>query len=128
MKTGRKKKPMLNAGELVSKKSPRTCDMSLLNFRFPERQQDSHSFRNSSRSRVDQPIFNKERFVNANFRFIVDPLAEIPLQDPDLILKWENVAQMIIPSTSPSCPICLSVPVAPRASKCGHLFCMPWYR
>lgn len=48
------------------------------------------------------------------------------LSDPDLIVKWEQVSQLVIPSTQPpSCPICLSPPTAARAAKCGHLFCFP---
>jgi hypothetical protein len=126
IKTPRKKKPMLNAGELMTKKSPRTSDLSLLNFRFPERPAESSRHYSNNRSRGDVPAFNKERFVNANFRFVVDPSADLPLEDPDTFIKWESVEQLIVPSFTPSCPICLSVPVAPRASKCGHFFCMPW--
>jgi hypothetical protein len=44
--------------------------------------------------------------------------------NPDLLVKWESVCQMIIPTNKPiKCPICLSPPVAARVTKCGHVFC-----
>lgn len=71
--------------------------------------------------------FNKERFVNANFRFIVNPLGNysVNLADPDSKLEWSDIEQvLIIDSETPSCPICLSTPAAGRVTKCGHIFCM----
>ncbi|KAG6878170.1 hypothetical protein C0993_011243 [Termitomyces sp. T159_Od127] len=63
--------------------------------------------------------------------------------DPDIFFQWDDILQVIVPRSSvmasaPSsaaqadcvqdnahCPICLSTPVAPRMSKCGHIFCFP---
>ncbi|KAG8893008.1 hypothetical protein FRB99_002300 [Tulasnella sp. 403] len=50
--------------------------------------------------------------------------------------QWQDILQVIIPpsigesldlvSEATSCPICLtSPPVAPRVTKCGHIFCFP---
>lgn len=65
----------------------------LLNFSFPERQSHSPSKRSSSY----HPTFNKERFVNANFRFVMKPdfVDKDYLANPDLIVKWEQVSQMV---------------------------------
>ncbi|KAJ3000652.1 hypothetical protein HDV02_004337 [Globomyces sp. JEL0801] len=96
----------------------------LLNFSFPERQ--SHHQPKLKKSFTTP--FNKERFVNANFRFILKPNYSIKdhLENPDIIVNWEDVLQMIMPiSKSLTCPICLNPPVAPRATKCGHVYCWP---
>lgn len=60
----------------------------------------------------------------------------------DIYFNWPDVLQVLVPTSSvlpgaaqtiegpssvdsllPSCPICLSEPVAPRMTKCGHIFC-----
>nr|CAG8544617.1 3296_t:CDS:10 [Entrophospora candida] len=91
----------------------------LLNFTFPPRQSFNHTPR---RQRVTnyQP-YNKERFVNANFRFIIKPTGDytVYLVDPDILLNWDDIVQVIITTHStPSCPICLQQPTAPRVTKC----------
>ncbi|CAH1760548.1 12895_t:CDS:10 [Entrophospora sp. SA101] len=82
----------------------------LLNFTFPPRQSFNHTPR---RQRVTnyQP-YNKERFVNANFRFIIKPTGDytVYLVDP--------VQVIITTHSTPSCPICLQQPTAPRVTKC----------
>ncbi|RHZ84405.1 hypothetical protein Glove_82g57 [Diversispora epigaea] len=98
----------------------------LLNFSFPPRQRYVSNTPRRQRSTNYQP-FNKERFVNANFRFLVNSLGDYTVYqfDPDLLLQWENIEQVIIttPST-PSCPICLQQPITARVTKCGHTFCL----
>ncbi|BFZ61015.1 hypothetical protein YB2330_002073 [Saitoella coloradoensis] len=73
---------------------------------------------------------DKARFVNANYRFIVDPRGDYRTQtlDPDMPLQWDDILQVLASEQTQSnpCPICLTdVPVAPRISKCGHVFCLP---
>lgn len=85
------------------------------------------------------------------YRFVVKPdkLYLSQLADPDLYHAWEDVLQVIVPTSSalstaststidqpvgrdqeggavPTCPICLSEPTAARMSKCGHVYCYPW--
>ncbi|KAF3934962.1 hypothetical protein ABW19_dt0208932 [Dactylella cylindrospora] len=68
-------------------------------------------------------------YVNANYRFIVDPSGDYRPQtiDPDTTLPWNSILQILVSSISQdaSCPICLSPPVAPRMARCGHIFCLP---
>ncbi|KAI7867724.1 hypothetical protein BDF14DRAFT_1881589 [Spinellus fusiger] len=97
----------------------------LLGFSFTEREVPPPVTLRKQKSNY-QP-FNKERFVNANFRFLVRGLGDyqINLADPDKIIDWEAVEQVLVTATPPSCPICLSPPVAARITKCGHTFCFP---
>ncbi|KAI8806656.1 hypothetical protein BJ742DRAFT_854957 [Cladochytrium replicatum] len=102
----------------------------LLNFYFPPRRQGQSSSSKASRrkSSYHEP-FNKERFVNANFRFVMseDGDYSINLGDPDVIVDWDKIVQVIdVTSKQPSCPICLSQPVvSARVTKCGHVYCTP---
>ncbi|KAK6352324.1 hypothetical protein TWF730_009154 [Orbilia blumenaviensis] len=72
---------------------------------------------------------DKARYVNANYRFIVDPTGDYRPQslDPDSTLPWTSILQILASSITqfPSCPICLCDPVAPRMARCGHIFCLP---
>ncbi|TGZ77757.1 hypothetical protein EX30DRAFT_351587 [Ascodesmis nigricans] len=71
---------------------------------------------------------DKARYINANYRFIVNPQGDYRAQavDSDVHLPWEKVLQVVASGRTqcPNCPICLSTPVAPRMSKCGHIFCL----
>ncbi|ORX92306.1 hypothetical protein K493DRAFT_263583 [Basidiobolus meristosporus CBS 931.73] len=97
----------------------------LLNFSLPPRQRPISHLPRKSKSSNHQP-FNKERFINANFRFLVNPTGDYTVQsvDPDVNINWEDIEQVIITSQSPvTCPICLSEPCAARVTKCGHIYC-----
>jgi len=68
------------------------------------------------------------RYIHASYRFIVDPRGDYHTQaiDADVHLDWNLVLQILASAQSQtiSCPICLSIPVAPRMAKCGHIFCL----
>ncbi|KAN0075906.1 hypothetical protein V8E54_007176 [Elaphomyces granulatus] len=72
---------------------------------------------------------DKARYVHANYRFIVHPQRSYHAQaaNADVHLDWDSVLQVLAsPQTqAASCPICLSMSVAPRMAKCGHIFCCP---
>ncbi|KAF8245856.1 hypothetical protein K440DRAFT_554676, partial [Wilcoxina mikolae CBS 423.85] len=72
---------------------------------------------------------DKARYVNSNYRFIVNPRGDYKPQavDSDVHLPWDHILQVLAPAITqcPNCPICLSTPVAPRMAKCGHIFCLP---
>lgn len=73
--------------------------------------------------------FNKELFLQANFRFLVSDFGDYSLNssDPDKMLQWEDIAAVNVSAPVPvQCPICLETPpVCPQITSCGHIFCFP---
>ncbi|KAF9229030.1 hypothetical protein BS17DRAFT_742607 [Gyrodon lividus] len=129
-----------------AKMAPSQSLNHLLNFTLPPRQSQPQSFPRRSRKPTSQGIWNKERFVNAQYRFVVTPTGDytVHFADPDIFFQWHDILQVIVPRASAyasmaaggretqgrdegltTCPICLSPPVAPRMTKCGHVFCFP---
>ncbi|KAI9011747.1 hypothetical protein DFJ74DRAFT_710656 [Hyaloraphidium curvatum] len=112
-------------------KNGRVSINHLLNFRLPPRQ---HGFGGSSARRSTGSSgwdrMTRERYLNANNRFVVqkDGNYEANLRDPDAAVDWGSVVQVIMPTSMqrmPTCPICLSEPVAPKCTLCGHVYCYP---
>ncbi|KAK5201537.1 hypothetical protein BJ546DRAFT_993336 [Cryomyces antarcticus] len=109
----------------------------LMNFSLPPRPQNHQHFGHGRQTRRNPTwglgsgyhAVDKARYVNANYRFIVDPRGDYHAQsvDADVYLDWNNILQILVSSQSQeaSCPICLGIPVAPRMAKCGHIFCLP---
>ncbi|KAF3483530.1 RING finger domain-containing protein [Arthroderma uncinatum] len=114
----------------TSSRKGQTSITHLMNFSLPPRPHSSpfRPHRNvtyhSGSHRVD-----KARYVNANYRFIVNPKKNYHAQatNADVHLDWDTVLQVLVSTSSQptNCPICLCVPVAPRMAKCGHIFCLP---
>ncbi|KAL9940200.1 hypothetical protein V8E36_000905 [Tilletia maclaganii] len=96
--------------------------------------------------------YDKERYLNAQYRFLVKPTEDYTAHfaDPDIYLPWSHILQVLIPTSSAlsgattgllpaqaqdsdsqdqhgaaACPICLSPPSAPRITRCGHVYCYP---
>lgn len=74
--------------------------------------------------------FTKERFIHANFRFVVREDLVLNRQlykvDPDAQLEWNDIEMVIVPAQKDvACPICLDSPLSPQLTKCGHFFCWP---
>lgn len=82
--------------------------------------------------------------MNAQYRFIMNPAGDYTAHfaDPDIFFQWQDILQVIVPRASAyastttsetssshegltTCPICLSPPIVPRMTKCGHVFCFP---
>lgn len=122
----------------------------LLNFTLPPRQPTSGLGAPAARRSKGyrNAAHHKEKYVNAQFRFILKPTTShaAHLADPDVFFDWRHVLQVIVPtvgalalasgdnidsraskerSESMLCPICLGKPVAPRITRCGHVFCFP---
>ena len=97
----------------------------LISFSLPPRETTTRTTTRPSKANAP---FNKQRFVNANFRFVLDASKDYSqhMQDPDLLVEWEDIDQVVVGATSEAlCPICLDRAAAPRVAKCGHVYCWP---
>ncbi|KAF8580140.1 hypothetical protein K439DRAFT_330896 [Ramaria rubella] len=112
----------------------------LLNFTLPPRQPHVNGPRRSNKkANASYGARSAERFVNAQYRFMMQPSGDytVHFADPDISFQWHDVLQVIVPRTSATaavgshrdqggpitCPICLSPPTAARMTRCGHVFC-----
>ncbi|KAF9327169.1 hypothetical protein BGZ91_001586, partial [Linnemannia elongata] len=96
----------------------------LLNFSFPVREEPQNTAPVRRRRNANYQPFNKEKFINANFRFLMNPRSDYAVytMDADAPVNWEDIEQVLI-AVPQSCPICLQPPVAARITKCGHVYC-----
>ncbi|KAK0541024.1 hypothetical protein OC835_000344 [Tilletia horrida] len=129
----------------------------LLSFTLPPRAPPPPAYARRSSRRAGSgsggsswQAYDKERYLNAQYRFLVKPTEDYTAHfaDPDIYLPWSHIVQVLIPTSSalssattgllPSqaqapdaiaegatCPICLSPPSAPRITRCGHVYCYP---
>lgn len=127
---GQREQGKRQRGKREKETSPRTSGTSLnhlLNFRFESDLSNTPMQRVRSRRKVRGPTFKKEVYMSANCHFVLSPgdHAEA-LTNADHIVDWNRVEQVIYFGEQPSeCPICLSPPLAPKITKCGHIFCFP---
>jgi RING-type zinc-finger len=115
----------------------------LVNFRVAERpsvpvyQAHAYSYARSDRLTREMPTYRKEKFVDANFHFVLrspgssssaasqQQLHRSLLIDADCTPEWESVVAVHSRSQhSYRCPICMEQVLAPRVTKCGHIYCL----
>ncbi|KAI1793979.1 hypothetical protein LXA43DRAFT_185506 [Ganoderma leucocontextum] len=128
-----------------SAKAPAQSLNHLLNFTLPPRQTHYNQSipRRARRTGNQYGVWNKERFMNAQYRFVMNPTGDytVHFADPDIYFQWHDILQVIIPRGHAlqshsgeqsardddilTCPICLAPPTAPRMTKCGHVYCFP---
>eukprot|EP01090_Pellita_catalonica_P021678 TRINITY_DN8172_c0_g1_i1.p1 TRINITY_DN8172_c0_g1~~TRINITY_DN8172_c0_g1_i1.p1 ORF type:complete len:626 (-),score=116.90 TRINITY_DN8172_c0_g1_i1:252-2129(-) len=107
------------------KEKPIRADF-LLNFRYaPIKQDDDPSFQRDHKSENYVP-FSKERFLQANYRFLVKTDGNYISHafDSDRLVHWDDIVEILFSTTGAyTCPICLAPPVAAKITRCGHIFC-----
>lgn len=82
-----------------------------------------HRFHQTAKSRL--PSYDPKKFLQANFRFLVSDAidAKIYESNADLMLDWDDVAQVLYTTqTAICCPITLVPPLCPTITPCGHIF------
>jgi len=95
-----------------------------------EANENSIKFTSNSHSKYLTP----EQFVQANYKLVANP--KIPdlkenffIDDSNKLFDWKYIEQIIYPlseNSTYSCPICNETEIlAPRITKCGHVFCFP---
>jgi hypothetical protein len=65
-------------------------------------------------------------YINANYKFILNYNGDYKSQllDPNLPLDVNDIIRVIVKQHDYHCPICLGDEfIAPRMTKCGHIFC-----
>ena len=75
-----------------------------------------------------QPARAREQFVRNSCKlFVLNEVAcNDALGDPDIMVPWEQVQYVQVQSTDEqACPICLGPIIAPKMTRCGHIYC--WY-
>lgn len=122
----------------INSRKGQTSITHLMNFSLPPRPQYQPQHNNHrSHQRHNRTwglgsgyhAIDKAKYVHANYRFVVRSDNEYRTQmvDADVHISWDAVLQILASADTQStnCPICLSLPVAPRMAKCGHMFCLP---
>lgn len=123
---GSGKKPVSSPSMSPSSRKGYTSINQFIVLTFPERPKPTGKF--FYRKKGPTAPYLKERFVHANFRFLIRNAQDYlgTLLDPDLAVDWKDIEQVLVTVSSEdmmSCPICLMRPMAARMTKCGHIFC-----
>ncbi|OLY78383.1 putative RING finger protein [Smittium mucronatum] len=116
-----------NKRSVKGKKKEKVVMNHLLNFSLPPRVVNQMPALKRSSRKGSNSLYDREVFVNSNFRFMLKNKNADPsmLTNPDYKPDWADIEQVIVPSNDTlSCPICLEKPIAPRITRCGHVYCL----
>lgn len=107
----------------------------LLNFQYDSYAQYGRGGRGSNEGRgrggyrrpAPKPMpYNRNKFLQANFRFLVSDAGNLRRHeaDADLMLDWDDVVQVVMMTGGEvQCPISLETdPLCPQITPCGHVF------
>ncbi|CAK0785380.1 hypothetical protein CVIRNUC_008588 [Coccomyxa viridis] len=123
-------------GKSPSSRLGYTSANHLLNFQYQSHQRGRGGAAAGARGRAGsgrragprpQP-YNRNKFLQANFRFLVSDAADLRRHeaDADLMLDWDDVVQVeMLTAHEINCPISLEAPVCPQITPCGHVFAFP---
>ncbi|KAL3147231.1 hypothetical protein ABBQ32_002726 [Trebouxia sp. C0010 RCD-2024] len=83
--------------------------------------------RGGFRRQAPKPMpYNRNKFLQANFRFLVSDAGSLKKHeaDADLMLDWDDVLQVVMMTGGEvQCPISLETnPLCPQITPCGHVF------
>ncbi|KAM1918551.1 hypothetical protein FF1_023187 [Malus domestica] len=100
----------------------------LLNFYYDPISRPQHRAAPPSRRQHKRKPYNKDLFLQANYKFVVLDSVNYSAEamDPDKVLQWEDI--ICVRYSTPTvvqCPICLEYPLCPQITSCGHIFCFP---
>ena len=106
-----------------NKSSKKVLANHLLQFDF-KREDRAKPKHNNNIRRKNFVQFDKKRYVEANFSFVLSNVDKIILNKEGYV-DWNNVEKVILYSYEKiKCPICLEKPLLPKIARCGHIFCV----
>lgn len=127
----------------IIKSSKKGMDIShLINYKYApdDNCEETYNSRNNHSRRQQKNNNNRKKYspseirlsgmgyINANYKFILGCEGDFKPQllDPNLPLDTKDIVRVVVKQHDYHCPICMGDEfVAPRMTKCGHIFCYP---
>ena len=128
-----------NNSKKNNKKSQQQINSAFLGFKYEREVDDSLNYFPStvigkrSQHKVHHPVFDRNAFLKATYRFVVSGPSASETNNPYMLIHnnkkvdWNDVEQVLFDledNNDFSCPICLCKPEVPLMNCCGHVYCM----